>query len=261
MYHAYNFVASWQLIPEQSSYEQGDIPTNCYYKIERIINNTLSFTVSYNHFVNGSFTNTYQININENWQIFDQQDFADEAKATTEGSHQLVIEFKKADQLILTSIHEILKNGYLAVTHNGLTTEGAKFINKEVYHKQLMVLPYSNSASGVAIRPTKEGIIKHKALSAMEEQTNMQLNQIKEQVELLMRQANEIKRRKELSLMIYEAKLNFKPQIGQTYYLYKRKDETNFISLVAPQEWGASGPFKEFLSKVQLMADHTWREL
>jgi hypothetical protein len=102
----------------------------------------------------------------------------------------------------------------------------------------------------------------HKALSAMEDQTNMQLNQIKEQVELLMMQANQIKRRKELSMMIYEAKINFKPQIGQVYHLYQKHDSSNFLSLVSPKDWGGgAGPYKTFLSSVQLLADHTWVEV
>ena len=89
----------------------------------------------------------------------------------------------------------------------------------------------------------------------------MQLDQIKQQIELLARQAQEIRKRKELSLMIYEAKLNFKPQIGHTYHLYEKNDSTHILSLVAPQEWGGNGPFKQYVSSVQLLADHTWKEV
>jgi hypothetical protein len=122
-------------------------------------------------------------------------------------------------------------------------------------------MPYAASAAGVAIRPTKEGVIKHKALWAMEEQTNMQLDQIKQQIELLAKQAQEIRKRKELSLMIYEAKLGFKPQIGHTYHLYEKKDGNHMLSLVSPVEWGGNGPFKQFISSVRLLADHTWVEV
>jgi hypothetical protein len=95
----------------------------------------------------------------------------------------------------------------------------------------------------------------------MEDQTNMQLDQIRQQIELLAKQAQEISKRKELSLMIYEAKLGFKPQIGHTYHLYEKKDGSHMLSMVAPQEWGKSGPFKQFLSSVKLLADHTWIEI
>ena len=104
-------------------------------------------------------------------------------------------------------------------------------------------------------------MIKHKALTAMEEQTNMQLQQIRKQIELLALQAQEIQRRKDLSLTIYNARLSFKPNIGQTYYLYEREDGSHLLSLVSPKEWGPSGPFKRFISGVRLLADHTWSEL
>ena len=169
--------------------------------------------------------------------------------------------FYRDDNLILEVVNEILSNGYMKITQQGFNEEKGNFTNIEIYHKQLSVLPYSSSAAGVAVRPTKEGVIKHKALSAMEEQTNMQLNQIKEQIELLARQAQEIRKRKELSMMIYDAKITFKPQIGQTYHLYEKKDNTHVLSLVAPQEWGGNGPFKQFVASVQLLADHTWREV
>jgi hypothetical protein len=95
----------------------------------------------------------------------------------------------------------------------------------------------------------------------MEEQTNMQLDQIKQQIELLAKQAQEIRKRKELSLMIYEAKLGFKPQIGHTYHLYEKNDGNHMLSLVSPVEWGGHGPFKQFISSVRLLADHTWVEI
>ncbi|HCT23763.1 MAG TPA: DUF2452 domain-containing protein [Chitinophagaceae bacterium] len=154
-----------------------------------------------------------------------------------------------------------MPNGYLKVSHQGVKEDGSNFLNTEIYHKQLSVLPYASSVGSVAIRPTKEGMIKHKALTAMEEQTNMQLDQIRQQIELLAKQAQEIRKRKELSLMIYEATLRFKPQIGHTYHLYEKHDGTHMLSLVAPNEWGGAGPFKQFIATVQLLADHTWKEI
>ena len=50
-------------------------------------------------------------------------------------------------------------------------------------------LTYGHHRGSVPIIPTKEGDIKHKSLSAMQQQTNSQLMQIKEQMELLAKQA------------------------------------------------------------------------
>lgn len=89
----------------------------------------------------------------------------------------------------------------------------------------------------------------------------MQLTQIRQQIELLALQAQEIQRRKELSVLIYSAKLNFSPVIGQTYYLYEKKDNSHVLSLVSPSEWGGAGPFKSIVATVRLLADHTWMEV
>jgi hypothetical protein len=185
---------------------------------------------------------------------------ADSIKAEIINASCMKTLFMKEEKNILEVTNEILSNGYMKITHKGFNKEQQPFTNIEIYHKQLSVLPYAASVSGVAIRPTKEGVIKHKALTAMEEQTNMQLDQIRQQIELLARQAQEIRKRKELSLMIYEAKLGFKPQIGHTYHLYEKRDGTHVLSLIAPLEWG-SGPFKQFISSVRLLADHTWVEI
>ncbi len=61
--------------------------------------------------------------------------------------------------------------------------------------------------------------------------------------------------------MIYNARLSFKPNIGQVYYLYEKKDGSHLLSLVSPKEWGTSGPFSKFVAGVKLLADHTWVEI
>jgi hypothetical protein len=62
-------------------------------------------------------------------------------------------------------------------------------------------------------------------------------------------------------MMVYDAKMQFKPVIGHTYHLYQKQDDSFVLSMIAPQEWGGSGPFKEFYASVKLLADHTWVEV
>jgi hypothetical protein len=62
--------------------------------------------------------------------------------------------------------------------------------------------------------------------------------------------------------MIYNAKLQFSPVIGQVYYLYEKQNSEHQVSMISPREWGAGiGPFKSFVAKVKLLADHTWVEV
>lgn len=119
------------------------------------------------------------------------------------------------------------------------------------------LLEYAHSVGGFSVAPTNEGAIKGNARMAMEEQTQMQLDQIFEQMSLLAKQAREIKKRADVSVQIYEAKMSFKPIVGKNYYLYEKSDNTKSLSIVSPEEWGEKLPFKSFIAKVKLLADHT----
>lgn len=262
MLKAYNFLASWQLFPEKGTYESGDRPLSGLYKIEAVNQDReLSVHHSWVSLEQQAFTADYKLIADGDLHPFANTELADQAQAVFVDGIHFEIHFYRAGQVILHVIHEIMPNGYLRITQQGFRPDNSAYTNSEIYHKQMSVLPYAASISGALIRPTEEGVIKHKALTAMEEQTNMQLDQIRRQVELLALQAQEIQKRKELSMMIYNAKLQFKPNIGQTYYLYEKKDESFMLSLVSPKEWGGSGPFKRFVATVQLLADHTWKEV
>lgn len=120
------------------------------------------------------------------------------------------------------------------------------------------ILPYPHHIGSIVIKPEDIGKIKSRALSAMEQQTNFQLQQIQQQLELLMEQARAINERREISLKIYAALVGFEPLIGHTYHLYKKSDQF-LLLLVGPNEWGRSkNNSLEFISSVKLLSDHTW---
>ena len=115
--------------------------------------------------------------------------------------------------------------------------------------------PHSGSA---LVKPEDQGKLKGRALSAMEHQTDMQLNQIYEQMQLLAEQAKKLQDRKSISEFIYQAEMRFEPLINHIYHLY-RKEEGNFLlSLIAPNQWGRSKHTYEWIATVRLLADHTW---
>lgn len=130
-------------------------------------------------------------------------------------------------------------------------------IDKDKTAENPGLLPYAHHVGSAIIRPIDKGRTRGVAMSAMYEQTDKQLDQIRKQVELLVAQAQDIHKRVEISERIYQAEIPFKPVPGQTYHMYRRKDETTVLSLVGPDEWGTSCPY-HFEATVRLMADHTW---
>ncbi len=122
-------------------------------------------------------------------------------------------------------------------------------------------LPYAHTVSGVEIKPIDKGKVKGRAVKSMYKQTDMQLDQIKKQIELLAEQAQGIQDRITISEQIYNAQMNFEPLIGFTYHLYERKDGSEYVlSMVSPEEWGANPPY-HFIATVELLSDHTWEVL
>ncbi|WP_208420063.1 DUF2452 domain-containing protein [Paraflavitalea devenefica] len=263
MVQAYNFLASWQLFPEKGIYEFGDRPRSGIYKMEAVENERLlAVSMNWVTLENQAFESKYILVPDGQEHSFDNPEIADTSKATFIDGITFETQFYKKGAPVLQVLNELMPNGYLKITQKGLTPAQREYTNVEYYHKQMSVLPYSASVAGALIKPTEEGVIRHKALTAMEEQTNMQLGQIRKQIELLALQAQEIQKRKELSLLIYNAKLNFAPVIGQTYYLYEKNDGSHLLSLVSPREWGGgAGPYKRFVAAVKLLADHTWMEV
>ena len=120
------------------------------------------------------------------------------------------------------------------------------------------LLPYAHTSGGAIIKPEDKGKIKGRSLTAMRQQTDNQFNQLYQQMQVLVEQARGIQRRVSVSERIYEAEMGFEPIVGHTYYLYERKNGADVLSMVALAEWGRSFPFRTYLAKVHLLADHTW---
>jgi hypothetical protein len=122
-------------------------------------------------------------------------------------------------------------------------------------------LPYAHHSGSALIKPEDQGKIKGRSLSAMEHQTDMQLSQIYEQMQLLAEQAKRLQDRKTISEFIYTSEIRFEPLINHTYFLYKKADSTFALSLVGPDQWGRSRKSLVYIATVKLLADHTWEVL
>ena len=131
-------------------------------------------------------------------------------------------------------------------------------IDKDKITENPHSLEYAHHAGSALIKPEDQGKIKGRALSAMEHQTDMQLNQIYEQMQLLADQAKKLQDRKNISEFIYTAEMRFEPLINHTYHLYQKENGSYLLSLIAPTQWGRSGASFTWIATVKLLADHTW---
>jgi hypothetical protein len=55
---------------------------------------------------------------------------------------------------------------------------------------------------------------------------------------------------------VYSSTYNFIPVIGETYYLFERRDGTPFLSLITPNEWNM-----KFIGATRLESNNKWIKL
>lgn len=120
------------------------------------------------------------------------------------------------------------------------------------------LLPYAHTSGSAIVKPEDMGKVMGKAIQAMHEQTDNQFEQLYEQMQVLVQQAQGLKERREVSERIYLADIPFEPVIGHIYYLYNRDGDSDVLSMIGPHEWGRSKRYKRYLATVYLLADHTW---
>lgn len=137
-----------------------------------------------------------------------------------------------------------------------------KKINNPIDRDKITDIPgkitFPHHVGSAVVRPEDKGKIKGRAMMAMRDQTQREMSQLYEQMQVLVRQAEEIKSRVEVSEKIYLSTINFEPVINHIYYLYEKEEGENILSMISPEEWGKSMPFRKYLAKIKLLSDHTW---
>jgi len=88
-------------------------------------------------------------------------------------------------------------------------------------------------------------------------------NRITELVEVLQRQASELKRRLDITDMVHAARYEFQVYHGQTYWLVTdHKRGGTRLTHNGPQDWTTGAPEEyEYICQVRWLGDYTWIEV
>ena len=88
-------------------------------------------------------------------------------------------------------------------------------------------------------------------------------NRITELVEVLQRQAAELKRRLDITDMVHAARYEFQIYHGQTYWLVTdHKKGGTRLTHHGPQDWTTAPPEEyEYICQVKWLGDYTWVEV
>tara|TARA_Y100000361_G_C11090554_1_gene306207 strand:+ start:150 stop:545 length:396 start_codon:yes stop_codon:yes gene_type:complete len=92
------------------------------------------------------------------------------------------------------------------------------------------ILPYGSNVGAPAIKPTNISSWKEEKVISTNHYFKTRFDEIKEEYIKLMQEY-------EWNKLVYDAKYNFTPILGHTYYLYQHEEGYLWLSLVEPEQW------------------------
>lgn len=125
------------------------------------------------------------------------------------------------------------------------------------------VTPYATESGGpnfdlVPIKQQKDIMLNVARMHAQQE-----YDRIMELVAVLQKQAQDIKRRLDITDMVHSSKYDFQVYHGHTYWLvFDRIKQYNILVHTGPSEWNTGKPdHYEYVAKVKWLGDYTWVEV
>lgn len=120
--------------------------------------------------------------------------------------------------------------------------------NTETKRYDAALKPYATNVSAPVIKTTDTIAWKNRNINKVNKQVQTRYNELKVAYQTMMEQF-------EYNNLVYNSHFNFEPVIGETYHLYKRKDKSTFLSIIAPEECNFN-----YMNSFYLDADGIWHK-
>ena len=121
--------------------------------------------------------------------------------------------------------------------------------DKETQQYDAAIKPYGTSASSPVIKPLNTATWRNDGVDRVNKQFKSKFDELKKEYKAMMEQF-------EYNDLVYNAKFNFEPIIGEVYYLYNDKNEESFLSIIQPDQCN----FK-YLGSFRLNSQKMWEKL
>ena len=144
------------------------------------------------------------------------------------------------------------RNSFDANTGNTLV----HFINRNV-------TPYPTEAGSVKFDLVPVESQKDLMVNAARMHAQQEYDRIMELVSVLQKQADDIRRRLDVTDLVHAAVYQFSPVMGNVYWLaWDRRHQHTLLTPHGPNDWSSSAPEDyEYQAQVRYMGDHTWQEV
>jgi len=121
--------------------------------------------------------------------------------------------------------------------------------NEETKQYDAALKPYGTQASAPSIQPLYTTTWRNDGIERANKQFKSKFDELRKEYEEMMRQF-------QYNDLVYNAKFNFEPVIGEVYHLYKGKKSEPFLSIIAPDQCN----FKH-LGSFRLNSDKIWKRV
>ncbi len=101
--------------------------------------------------------------------------------------------------------------------------------DEETQQYDAAIKPYGTNASAPVIKPLNTATWRNDGVDRVNKQFKSKFEELKQQYEEMMQQF-------EYNDLVYNAKFNFEPIIGESYHLYNNKKEEPFLSIISPDQ-------------------------
>ena len=125
----------------------------------------------------------------------------------------------------------------------------AVVFNDEEKKYDAALKPYATGVSAPVITTIDTVAWKNRNINAVNHEIKSKYDELKAEYEQLMTQY-------EYNNLVYSAKFNFEPIVGQPYHLYRDQNSQTFLSIIAPTECTF-----DHVGSFRLNADRLWDKL
>ncbi|MEJ6792941.1 MAG: DUF2452 domain-containing protein [Lacinutrix sp.] len=109
--------------------------------------------------------------------------------------------------------------------------------------------PYATNVGAPAIQVTENITWKNKNVNKANKQLKAKYLELKAEYDKMIHEL-------EYNNLVYNAKFNFQPILGEIYHLYKDKKGSPFLSIIAPNECNF-----DFIGSFYLTSEHMWKKV
>ncbi len=121
--------------------------------------------------------------------------------------------------------------------------------NADNKHYDAALKPYATDLGAPVITTNDTVAWKNTNINKVNKHIKAKYDELKAEYDALLKEF-------EYNNLVYSAKFNFEPVVGEVYHLYRNKEETPFLSIIAPAECSF-----DHLGSFRLKADKIWESL